>query len=135
MYFSYDVALCFHGAGRNLFKRSDLKLAEERLPQIHEYVAQLLKLPHNISRCKHLIQFFKSSWPEDLAITQQRGDHQKHYDQQDKELNQITPVEIADVSDCVHFTNSSRESNLDESLKFECTDPQSFTSQDTTNDI
>ena len=102
---------------------------------MHEYVAQLLKLPHNISRCKHVMQFFKSTWPEDLAITQQRGDHQKHYDQPAEELNQITPDKIADISDCVHFTNSSRESNLDESLQFECTDPQSFSSQNTANII
>lgn len=116
--------------GRSLFKRSDLKLAQDRLPEIHEYIVQLFKLPRHIVRSQHVLEFFKSNWVEDTAIAENRGDHQKHYEQQQRTYS---PVNIAENSDCVHFTNPHPEAKVDESIQFECTEPQLFTTQPVDN--
>ena len=51
--------------GKQIFKRSTRQLAEERLPKINNYVAELLKLPSHISQCERVLRFFRSNWQED----------------------------------------------------------------------
>ena len=51
--------------GKQILKRSDKQLAEERLPQINEYIQGLLALPEQISQCERVLRFFRSNWQED----------------------------------------------------------------------
>ena len=51
--------------GRKLFTRKSASLAEKRLPQINEYVQQLIAMPRNVSRCEQVLKFFRSNWQED----------------------------------------------------------------------
>ena len=51
--------------GKKLFQRRRLALAEQRLPQLNEYVKKLLAMPKHISRCDKVFRFFRSNWNED----------------------------------------------------------------------
>lgn len=64
------VYLVYHltPAGRSILRRSTLRLAQERLPKIHSYVQDLFKLPPELSRCAHVLDFFRSDSAEDEAV-------------------------------------------------------------------
>ena len=51
--------------GKKIFKKSTYELAQERHPQINEYVKTLLTLPEHVSRSERLLRFFRSNWQED----------------------------------------------------------------------
>ena len=63
--------------GKKLFKKTTNELALERMPQIHDYVTQLLSLPEHISRSERVLRFFKSNWSEDRLRS---GDSQRRED-------------------------------------------------------
>ena len=50
--------------GKRLFGNKQ-DLAMERLPQLNEYVQELIALPEHISHCDKVMQFFRSNWQED----------------------------------------------------------------------
>ena len=51
--------------GRQIFARSTRKLAEDRRPEIDNYLIDLLRLPVHISKHKSVCQFFRNNWEED----------------------------------------------------------------------
>ena len=51
--------------GRKIFQRRTLALAEQRLPQMDQYVKDLIDMPEHISRYEKVLQFFRSNWQED----------------------------------------------------------------------
>ena len=59
---------CFIPAGRSILRRSTLRLAQERLPEIHSYVQDLFRLPPELSRCEHVLAFFRSDSAEGKAV-------------------------------------------------------------------
>jgi hypothetical protein len=44
--------------GRKIFRRDDLRLAQERKPELNKYMNELLKLNENISQSKLVLDFF-----------------------------------------------------------------------------
>ncbi len=61
--------------GKKLFKKSTHELALERMPQINDYVTQLLSLPEHISKSERVLRFFKSNWQEDRLRSE--DDHRR----------------------------------------------------------
>lgn len=55
--------------GKQLFNRSTYQLAQERMPQINDYVQKLVALPANVSQSERVLQFFRSNWQEDRLRT------------------------------------------------------------------
>ena len=51
--------------GKKWFSRSTRQLAEQRLPEIREYVQRLIALPQHISKSEDVVSFFRSNWQED----------------------------------------------------------------------
>ena len=51
--------------GRKVFQRSTLSLATQRLPQLDQYVKELIAMPERVSRCNYVLQFFSGDWRED----------------------------------------------------------------------
>ena len=51
--------------GKKLFSRSTRQLAEQRRPDIDDYVQKLIALPPHVSRSDAVLSFFRSNWKED----------------------------------------------------------------------
>ena len=51
--------------GKKWFSRNTRGLAEQRLPEIREYVQRLIALPQHISKSEDVVTFFRSNWQED----------------------------------------------------------------------
>ena len=59
--------------GKKLFRLSSRRLAEERLPQVNEYVQKLVAMPENICTCDIVLRFFRSNWSEDRLRCRKPG--------------------------------------------------------------
>ena len=65
--------------GKKLFSRSTRQLAEQRRPDIDDYVQKLTALPPHISRSDAVLSFFRSNWKEDrLRTGEGRGSLPRH---------------------------------------------------------
>ena len=64
--------------GRQMFRRNNLQLAVERLPSLHQYIQNLLRLPATVSQCQHVIQFLRSNWPEDRLMMEERKEDERY---------------------------------------------------------
>ena len=61
-----------------MFRRNNLQLAVERLPSLHQYIQNLLRLPATVSQCQHVIQFLRSNWPEDRLMMEERKEDERY---------------------------------------------------------
>ena len=53
--------------GKKLFRRSTKRLAEERLPQLDQYIRELTALPEKISYSSIVMRFFRDDWDEEAS--------------------------------------------------------------------
>lgn len=51
--------------GKKFFRKSTKSLALQRLPELDQYVKELVKLPEHISCCEQLLRFLRDDWNED----------------------------------------------------------------------
>ena len=51
--------------GKKIFRRSTKSLALERLPELNQYVQEVIALPEKIAYSEIVMKFFKDNWRED----------------------------------------------------------------------
>lgn len=88
--------------GREIFKKSDLQLAEKRKPRISKYIKELLTLAEHISQSSHLVTFFHK----------RRGDPEC-FNQFPTQLN--TRFEFDQIASEMSITGDKVEENSDNS--------------------
>ena len=51
--------------GKQVFRKSNRTLALKRLPELDQYVKELVELPEHISRCEHVLRFLRDDWDDE----------------------------------------------------------------------
>ena len=51
--------------GKQMFRKSNKALALKRLPELNQYVKELVELPEHISRSEQVLRFLRDEWDEE----------------------------------------------------------------------